>query len=141
MAVERTYIMIKPDGFKRQEIITDVINRFIKKGMKLCALKTMVPTKEIAEQHYADLSAKPFFGELVEYITSGPVVAMVFEGESAIVACRQVIGATNPAAATMGTIRGDYATTVAANIVHGSDSVANATLEISLWFKPEEILF
>lgn len=141
MAVERTYIMIKPDGFKRQEIIADVINRFIKKGMKLCAMKTLVPTKEIAEQHYADLSAKPFFGELVEYITSGPVIAMVFEGENAIVACRQVIGATNPAAATMGTIRGDYATTVAANIVHGSDSVENSGKEISLWFKPEEILF
>eukprot|EP00461_Guttulinopsis_vulgaris_P003080 UN03081 len=141
MSVERTFIMIKPDGFQRQELVGEIINRFIRKGLKLVAMKAMKVSEELAKKHYADLSEKPFFGELVAYIVSGPVIAMVFEGVNAVAAGRQVIGATNPMAATCGTIRGDFATTVAANMVHGSDSVENGLKEIALWFKAEELLF
>ena len=140
MATERTFIMIKPDGVQKN-LVGEIISRFQKKGLALKGLKQIIRVSdEVAKAHYGDLSEKPFFGELIEYIQSGPVVAMVFEGQNAVVAGRQLIGATNPLAATPGTIRGDYALTVAANIVHGSDSVENGKKEIALWFAEEEVI-
>ena len=140
MATERTYIMIKPDGVQRG-LTGEIIARFLAKGLTLKGLKQIPQvSEELAKTHYADLSSKPFFGELVSYITSGPVVAMVWEGTNAVRAGRQLLGATNPVDATPGTIRGDYALDVANNVAHGSDSVENGLKEIALWFKPEEVI-
>jgi len=136
---EQAYIMVKPDGVERG-LTGEIIKRFSEKGLKLKGLKAMVVSRELAEDHYSDLSAKPFFGELVDYIISGPVVAMVWEGPNACKVGRTLIGATNPVDATPGTIRGDYALTVAANVIHGSDCPENGAKEVALWFKPEELL-
>jgi nucleoside-diphosphate kinase len=131
--MERTLILVKPDAFARN-LTGEIIARFERKGLKLVALKLMTMTRELAQQHYAEHEGKPFFDELVSFITSGPLVAMVFEGEHAIEAARQVIGATNPLQATTGSIRGDYALEVGQNMVHGSDSPESAAREVKLFF-------
>jgi nucleoside-diphosphate kinase len=131
--VERTLILVKPDAFARG-LTGEIIARFERKGLRIVALKHMRVTEELARQHYAEHEGKPFFGELVEFITSGPIVAMVLEGESAITAARQVIGATNPLEATTGSIRGDFAVQVGQNMVHGSDSPESGERESKLFF-------
>jgi len=135
---ERTFIAIKPDGVQRG-IVGEIIQRFEKKGYKLVGLKVVKPTKQFAEQHYADLSKKPFFPSLVNYFSSGPVVAMVFEGRNAIVNGRKIVGATNPADAEAGSVRGDLCIDIGRNIIHGSDGPESAKDEISLWFKEGEL--
>ena len=131
--MERTLILVKPDAFARN-LTGEIITRFERKGLRLAALKHMTMTRELAEQHYAEHDGKPFFGELVEFITSGPLVAMVLEGDYAIEAARQVIGATNPLQANTGSIRGDYALEVGQNMVHGSDAPESAAREVGLFF-------
>ena len=119
--MDRTLILVKPDAFERQ-LTGEVIARFERKGLRIAALKLMQVDRDLAQRHYAEHSEKPFFGELVDFITRGPLVAMVLEGTEAVKAARQVIGATNPLEAAMGSIRGDFATEVTFNLVHGSDS-------------------
>jgi nucleoside-diphosphate kinase len=131
--VERTLILVKPDAFARN-LTGEIIARFERKGLRVVALQLMTMTRELAGAHYAEHEGKGFYAELVEFITSGPLVAMVLEGESAIRAARQVIGATNPLEATTGSIRGDYATSVGQNMVHGSDAPESAAREVSLFF-------
>jgi nucleoside-diphosphate kinase len=131
--MERTLILVKPDAFKRN-LTGEIIARFERKGLRLAALKLMTMTAELAERHYAEHVGKPFFEELVTFITSGPLVAMVLTGEHAVEAARQVIGATNPLQATTGSIRGDYALEVGQNMVHGSDSTESAAREVALFF-------
>lgn len=130
---EKAFVMIKPDGVERG-LIGDIVNRFEKKGLKLVRAELKSIEREIAETHYGHLRHKPFFEELVEYITSGPVFAMILEGTGAVQNSRSLIGPTNPAEAPPGTIRGDYGLDVAANIIHGSDSADNASREIALFF-------
>jgi nucleoside-diphosphate kinase len=131
--VDRTLILVKPDAFARG-LTGEIIARFERKGLRIVALKHMTVDEQLATQHYAEHEGKPFFGELVEFITSGPIVAMVLEGEQAITAARQVIGATNPLEATTGSIRGDFAIAVGQNMVHGSDSVESGQREAGLFF-------
>jgi nucleoside-diphosphate kinase len=131
--LERTLILVKPDAFSRG-LTGEVIARFERKGLRIVALKHMQVERSLAEQHYAEHSEKPFFGELVEFITGGPLVAMVLEGYEAIKAARQVIGATNPLEAAPGSIRGDYALEVQTNLVHGSDGPESSAREIGLFF-------
>jgi nucleoside-diphosphate kinase len=131
--VERTLILVKPDAFARG-LTGEIVARFERKGLKIVAMKHMRVTEDLARQHYAEHDGKPFFGELVEFITSGPIVAFVLEGESAIKAARQVIGATNPLEATTGSIRGDFAIEVGKNLVHGSDSPESGEREAELFF-------
>ena len=131
--MDRTLILVKPDAFARN-LTGEIIARFERKGLRLVALKHMTATRELAEQHYAEHSERPFFGELVEFITSGPLVAMVLEGHEAVVAARQVIGSTNPLEAATGSIRGDFATEVGRNMVHGSDANESAAREAGLFF-------
>ncbi|MEO4053172.1 nucleoside-diphosphate kinase [Solibacillus sp. CAU 1738] len=133
MAIEKTFLMVKPDGVERQ-VIGDIVDRFERRGFKLRGAKLMVISQELAEKHYAEHSERPFFGELTDFITSGPVFAMVWEGESVISLARMMMGATKPSESNPGTIRGDYATTVSHNIIHGSDSLASAEREIALFF-------
>ncbi|WKD58843.1 nucleoside-diphosphate kinase [Corynebacterium caspium] len=131
---ERTLILIKPDGVQRG-VVGDIISRIERKGLKLVALDLRLTDTATAEQHYAEHKDKPFFGELVEFITSAPLIAGVVEGEHAVAAWRQLAGGTDPVAkATPGTIRGDFGLSVAANVVHGSDSVESAAREIAIWF-------
>jgi nucleoside-diphosphate kinase len=131
--VERTLILVKPDAFARG-LTGEVIARFERKGLGIVALKHMQMERDLAERHYAEHREKPFFGDLVEFITSGPLVALVLEGYEAIAAARQVIGATNPLEASPGSIRGDYALEVQTNLVHGSDSPESSAREIELFF-------
>src|SRR5579862_1794989 len=131
--MERTLILVKPDAFARN-LTGEIIARFERKGLRLVALQQMTLTRELAERHYAEHAGKGFYEELVTFITSGPLVAMVLEGEQAIAAARQVIGATNPLEASPGSIRGDYAIEVGQNMVHGSDAPASAAREVSLFF-------
>jgi nucleoside-diphosphate kinase len=131
--MEQTLILVKPDAFARG-LSGEIIARFERKGLKIVALKAMQIEVELAERHYAEHSTKPFFGELVEFITGGQLLAMVLEGENAIVAARQLIGATDPVEAASGSIRGDFALEVTFNLVHGSDSPNSAEREIELWF-------
>jgi nucleoside-diphosphate kinase len=131
--MERTLILVKPDAFARN-LTGEIIARFERKGLRLEALKLMTMERELAARHYAEHEGKPFYEELVSFITSGPLVAMVLEGESAIEAARQVIGATNPLQATTGSIRGDYAIAVGQNMVHGSDAPESAAREVGLFF-------
>jgi nucleoside-diphosphate kinase len=131
--VDRTLILVKPDAFARG-LTGEIIARFENKGLTIVALKHMTVTEDLAKQHYAEHDGKPFFGELVEFITSGPIVAMVLEGEEAIRAARQAIGATNPLEAAPGSIRGDYAIAVGQNMVHGSDSPESGRREAALFF-------
>jgi nucleoside-diphosphate kinase len=131
--MDRTLILVKPDAFARG-LTGEIIARFERKGLKIIALKHMTVTEELAKEHYAEHDGKPFFGELVAFITSGPLVAMVLEGDEAVTAARQVIGATNPLEATTGSIRGDFAIQVGQNMVHGSDSAESAAREAQLFF-------
>jgi len=131
--VSRTLILVKPDAFERG-LTGEIVARFERKGLRIAALKLMQVDQGLAEQHYAEHSSKPFFPELIEFITRGPLVAMVLEGEDAVPAARSLIGATNPVEATPGSIRGDFALEVTFNLVHGSDSDNTAGREIGLWF-------
>ena len=130
---ERTLVLIKPDGVSRG-LVGEVISRIERKGLTLAALELRNVERGVAEQHYAEHASKPFFESLLEFITSGPLVAAVVEGDNAIAAFRQLAGATNPVQAATGSIRGDYAVEVQYNIVHGSDSPESAKREIDLWF-------
>jgi nucleoside-diphosphate kinase len=130
---DRTLILVKPDAFERN-LTGEVIRRFEQKGLKLSAMKLMQVDEQLAQTHYAEHTEKPFFGELVDFITRGPLVALVLEGESAVEAARQVIGATNPLEASPGSIRGDFATEITFNLVHGSDSAESAAREIGIFF-------
>ena len=134
--MEQTFVMVKPDGVKRR-MIGEIIKRFEKKGLYLADIKVMNATVEILEKHYVHLKDKPFFKFMVKDMMAGVVVPMVFEGENAVNLGRQIIGATNPAEAATGSIRGDLCMSVAKNAVHGSDSVENAKKEILLWFGRE----
>ena len=136
--MERTLILVKPDAFARG-LTGEIIARFESKGLKIVAMRHMTVTEDLAKQHYAEHDGKPFFGELVEFITSGPTWALVVEGEGAIATMRKTIGATNPANAEPGTIRGDLATLLSENVVHGSDSPASARRELRLFF-PDGLL-
>jgi len=131
--MDRTLILVKPDAFARS-LSGEIIARFERKGLRLVALRHMTMTRELAEQHYAEHAERPFFGELVDFITSGPLVAMVLEGTEAVKAARQVIGATNPLEAAPGSIRGDFAIEMGQNMVHGSDSAESAEREAALFF-------
>lgn len=131
--MERSYIMVKPDGVQRG-LVGEIISRFEKKGYYLRALKMVEPTREILEKHYADLAQRPFFPALINYMLSGPVICMVWEGAGVVATGRLLLGATNPLASNPGTIRGDFAIITGRNICHGSDTVENAKKEIDLWF-------
>ena len=135
---ERTFIAIKPDGVQRG-LISEIIGRFERKGFKLVGLKQLIPSKELAQKHYVVHKDRPFFGDLVEFISSGPVIAMVWEGEGVILNARKLIGATKPLEAEPGTIRGDLAIDIGRNIIHGSDGSETAAFEINLWFEDSEI--
>lgn len=138
MSIEQTYLMIKPDGVQRG-ICGDIISRFERKGLKIAALKFMIIPEDIAEKHYAEHKNKKFFPSLISYVTSGPVLAMVLEGDNAIQNCRNIIGKTNPLESPPGTIRGDCGMVTGVNIIHGSDSVESAKREISIFF-PEGVI-
>jgi nucleoside-diphosphate kinase len=131
--MERTLILVKPDAFARG-LTGEIVGRFERKGLKIVALRHMTVSRELAERHYAEHAERPFFGELVDFITSGPIVAMALEGQSAVKAARQVIGATDPLEAATGSIRGDFALEVGQNMVHGSDSTESAERECALFF-------
>ncbi len=133
MAVENTFVMVKPDGVERG-LVGDVIGRFERKGLTLEKMRMLTITEEMAGRHYAEHTDKPFFGELVAFITSGPVVAMEWSGEGAVVVARTLMGITNPADAGPGTIRGDFGLIISHNIVHGSDSVQSAERELGIFF-------
>jgi len=131
--LSRTLILVKPDAFERG-LSGEVISRFERKGLRLAAMKQMIAAEELAHEHYGEHSEKPFFDDLVAFITGGPLVAIVLEGVEAVAAARQLIGATNPIEAAPGSIRADFATEVTFNLVHGSDSDESAAREIQLWF-------
>lgn len=137
--MERTFIAIKPDGVQRG-LVGEVIKRFETKGFTLVGLKFVSVSRQLAEEHYAVHKERPFFGGLVDFITSSPVVAMVWEGEGVVASARKIIGATNPLTAELGTIRGDFGVSIGRNLIHGSDAVETAQREIALWFKDEELV-
>ncbi|HEY9872338.1 MAG TPA: nucleoside-diphosphate kinase [Candidatus Obscuribacterales bacterium] len=137
--MERTFLAVKPDGVQRG-LVGEIIRRFESKGFTLVGLKLLQVSRELAEQHYDIHKEKPFFGGLVEFITSGPVVAMVWEGDGVVASARKIIGATNPLNSEPGTIRGDYGVSIGRNLIHGSDAVDTAQREVSLWFKDEELV-
>jgi len=137
--MEQTFVMIKPDGVQRN-LVGMVISRLEARGYRLAGLKLMQIDQELAGRHYAEHAGKPFFDGLVSYITSGPVVAMVWEGKNAVSGIRKMIGATNPQEADPGTIRGDFGLDIGRNVIHGSDSQENAQREIALYFEPAELL-
>jgi nucleoside-diphosphate kinase len=137
--LERTFLAIKPDGVQRK-LVGEIIRRFETKGFTLVGLKLMMVSRELAETHYGVHRERPFFAGLVDFITSGPVVAMVWEGEGVIASARKIIGATNPLNAEPGTIRGDFGVNVGRNLIHGSDAPETAQQEIKLWFKEEELV-
>lgn len=137
--MERTFVMVKPDGVQRG-LAAKVLGRFERKGWKIVGLKMMRIDRTLAEKHYGEHRGKPFFEGLVDFITSGPVVAMVLEGQGVIAGAREMMGATNPAKAAPGTIRGSYGVDVGRNVVHGSDSPASAEREIALFFSPHELV-
>lgn len=138
MADERTFLAIKCDAVQRG-LVADIIGRWERKGYQLVALKMITPSKELAEEHYGEHKERPFFGGLVSFITSGPVVAMVWQGQGVVATSRQMIGVTNPLQSAPGTVRGDLAVVTGRNIIHGSDAVESAKREIALWFKDDEI--
>jgi nucleoside-diphosphate kinase len=139
MAVERSLVLIKPDAVKRS-LAGEILARIEGRGFTLRAGKLIVVDRELAEQHYAEHAEKPFFGELVTFITSSPTLALVVEGEGAIATLRKTIGATNPADAEPGSIRGDLASSMPDNLVHGSDSPESAQREVALWFADDELV-
>jgi nucleoside-diphosphate kinase len=136
--VERTFIAIKPDGVQRG-LVSEIIGRFERKGFTLVGMKLMMVSRELAEQHYGVHKERPFFAGLVDFITSAPVVAMVWEGDGVVAAARKIIGATNPLTSEPGTIRGDLGVSIGRNLIHGSDAIETAQQEVALWFKPEEL--
>lgn len=135
---ETSFLMLKPDAVKRK-LAGKIITRLEEKGLKIVAAKMLVITEDLAQEHYGEHSEKPFFKDLVDYITSGPVLAMVIEGSECISLIRKMVGATNPKEADLGTIRGDYAIDTGRNIIHASDSPVSAEREIALFFKEDEI--
>ncbi|MFZ3578166.1 nucleoside-diphosphate kinase [Virgibacillus sp. DJP39] len=137
--MEKTFLMVKPDGVQRN-LIGEIVKRFESKGFKLVGAKLMVISDDLAKTHYGEHKERPFFGELVDFITSGPVFAMAWEGENVIKSARDMMGATNPSDATSGTIRGDYAMTVGKNIIHGSDSPESAERELNLFFDEKDLI-
>ena len=137
--MERTFIMIKPDGVQRG-LVGEVIGRFETKGFTLVGLKFMSVSRELAEEHYDVHKERPFFGSLVDFICSSPVVAMVWEGDGVVASARKLIGATNPLSAEPGTIRGDFGVDVGRNLIHGSDAIETAQKEIALWFTEKELV-
>ena len=137
--MERTFLAIKPDAVQRG-LIGEVISRLERKGFKLAGMKFMLVTPELAKRHYGEHEGKPFFNGLIDYITSAPIVAMVWEGKEVVSAMRKIMGATNPASSDVGTIRGDLGIDLGRNVIHGSDSTESAQREISLFFKPEELV-
>jgi nucleoside-diphosphate kinase len=139
IALERTFLAIKPDGVQRG-LVGEIIRRFETKGFTLVGLKFLKVSKELAEQHYGVHRERPFFGSLVEFITSSPVVAMVWEGDGVVASARKIIGATNPLTSEPGTIRGDFGINIGRNLIHGSDAPETAQQEIALWFKDEELV-
>lgn len=136
--IQRTFVMVKPDGVRRR-LVGEIISRFERRGLRLVGMKIQNVTRELAEKHYAVHTGKPFYGELVDFVTSGPVVAMVWEGEDAIRLVRNMMGALKPEQAAAGTIRGDYTTSTQENLVHGSDAPETADAEVALWFAEEEL--
>jgi nucleoside-diphosphate kinase len=138
MAVERTLILIKPDAVRRR-LAGEILERIESRGFTVVAGKLVTASRDLGEEHYGEHKEKPFFGELVEFITSGPTWALVVEGEGAIATMRKTIGATNPANAEPGTIRGDLAMSMPDNLVHGSDSTESAQREVALWFSTDEL--
>ncbi len=139
MSLERTLVLVKPDGVQRR-LVGEVITRFERRGLHLVALKLLHIDRPLAERHYAEHVGKPFFAGLVEFITSAPVVAMVWEGDDAVAQVRTMMGATNPSAAAPGSIRGDLAVTIGNNVVHGSDSPGRGAEEVALFFRPDELI-
>lgn len=137
--MEQTLVIIKPDGVQRS-LVGDIISRLERRGLRLAALKFMAVTTELAERHYAVHLGKPFYPGLIQYITSGPVVVMAWEGPKAIEAVRQTVGATNPTAAAPGTIRADLALDIGRNLIHASDKPETAEFELGLWFQPKEVV-
>lgn len=139
MSLERTFVMVKPDGVQRQ-LVGEIVQRFERKGLRLAGMKLMQVSQDLAEEHYGEHKARPFFGELVEFITSSPVVAMVWEGDNAITLCRTLMGATKAEEALPGTIRGDFAQYTGKNLVHGSDGPESAQREIGIFFNDGELV-
>ncbi len=137
--MERTFVAIKPDGVQRG-LVGEIIRRFEAKGFTLVGLKLMRVSKELAEKHYDVHRERPFFPSLVAFITSGPLVAMVWEGDGVVAAARKIIGATDPLNAEPGTIRGDFAISISRNLIHGSDAIETAQREIGLWFTNDELV-
>ncbi|HEY2787377.1 MAG TPA: nucleoside-diphosphate kinase [Fimbriiglobus sp.] len=137
--MQRTLILLKPDAVQRR-LTGEITGRFERKGLRLCGVKLLQPSRELAEKHYAVHKGKPFYESLLAFLTSGPTVAMVWEGREAVVCCRNIMGLTDGSKASPGTVRGDLALSVQNNLVHGSDSVENAASEIALWFRPEELV-
>jgi len=136
---ERTFALVKPDGVQRG-LVGEIVRRFEQRGLQLAALKMMRISRQLAQEYYAEHNGKPFFAGLVEYVTSGPVVAMLWEGENAVAIVRKTMGATDPAKAEPGTIRADFGLSIGRNVVHGSDSPESAARETSLFLRSEEIL-
>lgn len=137
--MQRTFVLVKPDGVQRG-LIGQVISRLENRGLRLVAAKFMWVSKELAETHYAIHKGKPFYDGLIQYITSAPVMAMVWEGPEAVAAVRQTMGATRPREAAPGTVRHDFGLDVGRNLTHASDTVENGEAEVALWFKPEELV-
>lgn len=137
--MEKTFLMVKPDGVQRN-LIGSIVKRFEKKGYQLAGAKLMQMDRQLAEEHYSEHKDRPFFGDLVSFITSGPVFAMVWEGEGVIHTARQMMGKTNPQEAAPGTIRGDFGVFMGKNLIHGSDSEESAKREIDLFFNQEELI-
>jgi nucleoside-diphosphate kinase len=137
--MQQTLILLKPDAVQRR-LVGEVIGRFERKGLRLVALKLVKCSRDLAEKHYAVHAGKPFYDSLITFLTSGPTVAMIWEGREAVAACREMMGKTDGAKSPPGTIRGDFGLSIQNNMVHGSDSVENAKTEIALWFKNEELV-
>jgi nucleoside-diphosphate kinase len=137
--MQRTLILLKPDCVQRR-LVGAVLGRFEQKGLRIAALKLVHASRALAEQHYAVHKGKPFYDSLLQFLTSGPTVALVLEGREAVTVARNLIGATDGVKAPPGTVRGDYALSVQNNLIHGSDSPENAAAEVALWFKPEEMV-
>lgn len=137
--MERTFIALKPDAVQRG-YIGEIITRFERKGFKLIGMKLMQVTRDMAEEHYGEHREKPFFKGLVDFITSGPIVAMAWEGDNVVASARTLMGATNPKDSAPGTIRGDFAVDLGRNVIHGSDSVQSAERELKIFFRPDELL-
>jgi nucleoside-diphosphate kinase len=136
--MQQTLVLVKPDGMQRK-LAGEILSRFERKGLRLVAAKLVVPSNELASKHYAVHQGKPFYDSLLQFLTSGPTLAVVLEGREAVSVVRGMMGATDGAKSPPGTIRGDFALSVQNNLIHGSDSVENAALEIKLWFKPEDL--